>query len=110
MSEPVHGKDLDDLGARLAAARAAHEPAARSVATGALARGTRLAIELAANAIVGVVIGVLLDRWLGTGPWLFLLFLLLGIAAGFRNLMRAVEREAADVRERRPPPANDKGA
>lgn len=66
----------------------------------ALARGTRHAFEIAATTIVGAGIGWLLDRWLGSGPWLFLLFLLLGIAAGFWNLMKAVNAEAAEVRAR----------
>ncbi len=31
------------------------------------------------------------DRWLGTTPWLTLVGLLLGIAAGFVNLFRVVK-------------------
>lgn len=99
MPDPVDRNDLDGFGARLEAAKAKHAPEPRAVAASALARGTRHAVEIAANTIVGAVIGVLLDRWLGTGPWLFLLFLLLGIAAGFWNLMRAVNAEAAAIRK-----------
>lgn len=99
MPDPVHRNDLDDLEARLEAAKARLVPEPRAVAISALARGTRHAVEISANTIVGAVIGFLLDRWLGTGPWLFLLFLLLGIAAGFWNLMRAVNAEAAALRK-----------
>jgi len=35
---------------------------------------------------VGLLIGYLLDRWLGTEPWLLLAFLFFGIAAGFKNM------------------------
>jgi F0F1-type ATP synthase assembly protein I len=35
---------------------------------------------------IGVLIGRQLDKWLGTGPWFFFIFLLFGIIAGFRNL------------------------
>jgi ATP synthase protein I len=36
----------------------------------------------------GALIGWVLDRWLGTTPWLLLLLLLLGTAAGFRNIIK----------------------
>src|SRR3546814_13690820 len=40
----------------------------------ALGLAFRIGVELVAALIVGVGIGWLLDSWLGTGPWLFLLF------------------------------------
>ena len=36
--------------------------------------------------VIGLYIGIKLDKWLGTSPWLAALFLLIGIIAGFRNL------------------------
>jgi F0F1-type ATP synthase assembly protein I len=39
-----------------------------------------------------------LDRWLGSTPWLFLLFFVLGFAAGVLNVMRAYERMAREFR------------
>ena len=36
----------------------------------------------------GAVIGWVLDSWLGTSPWLLLLLLFLGTAAGFRNIIK----------------------
>ena len=36
--------------------------------------------------VVGLYIGLKLDKWLGTSPWLAAIFLLIGIIAGFRNL------------------------
>jgi len=41
-----------------------------------------------------------LDRWLGTSPWLTLIGLLFGIAAGFVNLFRAVKRAEKNVDDR----------
>ena len=35
---------------------------------------------------IGVIIGRLLDKWLGTGHWFFFIFQFFGIVAGFRNL------------------------
>lgn len=50
--------------------------------------GFRAGVEVVSALIVGVVIGLLLDRWLGTWPWLFLLFFVLGSAAGTMNVYR----------------------
>ncbi len=38
--------------------------------------------------IVGFIIGWLLDNWLGTNPWLKIVFILLGAAAGMLNVYR----------------------
>jgi F0F1-type ATP synthase assembly protein I len=35
---------------------------------------------------IGVYVGLQLDKWLGTAPWFFFIFLFFGIAAGFRNI------------------------
>lgn len=35
---------------------------------------------------LGALIGYYLDKWLGTSPWLLLVFLGFGVAAAFRNL------------------------
>lgn len=99
MSDPVEQQGHDSFEARLAAARAKVEPEPRDVAAGALARGTRHAFEIAATTVVGAAIGLYIDRWAGTKPWGFLLLMLLGIAAGFWNLMKAVNAEAAAIKD-----------
>jgi ATP synthase protein I len=38
--------------------------------------------------VVGAALGFWLDRWLGTFPWLFLLFFVVGGAAGVLNIYR----------------------
>jgi len=42
---------------------------------------------------IGVWFGLTLDRWLGTRPWFFYIFLFIGIAAGFRNIYVIAGRE-----------------
>jgi ATP synthase protein I len=100
LPDPADKSDPDTFGARLEAAKARHAPEPRAVVVSALAQGTRHAFEIAATTIVGAGIGWMLDRWLQTGPWLFLMFLLLGIGAGFWNLIKAVNAEAAAARAR----------
>lgn len=55
-----------------------------------LAFAMRIGVEIVSALIVGVGIGLLLDYWLGTKPWFFLLFFVLGAAAGFMNVFRVV--------------------
>jgi ATP synthase protein I len=50
--------------------------------------GFRAGIEVVSALGVGVFLGIMLDRWLGTWPWLFLLFFVLGSAAGVLNVYR----------------------
>ncbi len=42
---------------------------------------------------MGVYFGLKLDEWFGTKPWLFYIFMLFGIAAGFRNIFIIAGRE-----------------
>lgn len=46
-------------------------------------------LTLVISTVLGLWGGHVLDRWLGTAPWLMLVGLLLGIASGFVNLFRA---------------------
>ena len=53
-----------------------------------LARYSQLAFVFPAATVAGWLIGVALDRWLHT-TWLYLAGLILGIIAGFVELIRA---------------------
>ena len=46
------------------------------------------AFSLFAAVVAGLFVGWLLDRWLGTQPWLLVVGLVLGAAAGFYELIR----------------------
>ncbi len=52
----------------------------------AIGNASVIGLHLVSGVLVGLVIGYWLDVWLGTKPWLLLLFLVFGIAAGFRNI------------------------
>ena len=47
------------------------------------------AFSLFAAVVAGLVIGWLLDRWLGTGPWLLLTGIVLGSAIGLYEFIRS---------------------
>jgi ATP synthase protein I len=55
-----------------------------------------MGISVAVAIAIGVFIGIKLDAWLGTGPWVFFIFLFIGIAAGFRNIFVIAGKELRD--------------
>jgi len=54
----------------------------------ALWRASLVGVHLVATTFVGFAIGHYLDKFLGTRPWLTLIFLFIGIGAGFRELFK----------------------
>jgi F0F1-type ATP synthase assembly protein I len=58
-----------------------------------LAMVSSMGISVALAIGIGVWFGLTLDRWLGTRPWFFYIFLLIGIAAGFKNIYVIAGRE-----------------
>jgi ATP synthase protein I len=54
-------------------------------------RFSSIGLELGGAVIIGLLVGQWLDRKFGTEPWLMLLFLLFGMAAGFRSVYRLLK-------------------
>lgn len=50
--------------------------------------------EFVGAVLVSAVIGWQADKWLGTGPWLLIVMLGLGVAAGFWNVYRVAKPKA----------------
>lgn len=95
MNEPNQPDPLSQLDERLKRLRRQEEakkPKSSSSdrSNSGLNLAMRIGVELVAALIVGVGIGLLLDHWLGTKPWLMVVFFLLGAAAGFLNVYRVV--------------------
>ena len=86
----------NDFGKRLERAQASIRSRDREQLTrgSAYSFGIRVATEMAVAVGVGFAFGWFLDKWLGTRPWLLLLCLPLGAAAGILNVMRAARTEA----------------
>ena len=58
-----------------------------------LAYYSSLGLQVALSIFIGLAVGVFLDRRVfNTTPWLTLIFLGLGIAAGFRNIGLAIKK------------------
>jgi F0F1-type ATP synthase assembly protein I len=44
------------------------------------------------NILGGILVGYLLDRWLGTGPWLVITGIVLGLTSAVIGLIRVMNR------------------
>ena len=62
-----------------------------------LGKYSALGLELAIAVVLGLAIGYYLDKWLGTGPWMTVVWLGIGFAAGVRSLYRAALRSGKDL-------------
>jgi ATP synthase protein I len=85
--------EQDGFEERLRQARARHGVDPKPGASGQLPQGSwglgfRAGVEVFSALVVGVGLGWFLDRWLGTWPWLFLLFFVFGSVAGVMNVYR----------------------
>ena len=99
---------LDDVSARINKMSPDEEKALQNGAPVAtkrqsIGRALRLSTDLVAGVAVGALIGFWLDRWFDTQPMLFIVFFLLGTAAGFLNVFRTAreiqEEQAEQVKQ-----------
>ena len=61
-----------------------------------LFRASLVGVQLVVATFVGFFIGHYLDKYLGTGPWLTIIFLALGLFTGFRDLFRMAKESMRD--------------
>ncbi|MEK6792089.1 MAG: AtpZ/AtpI family protein [Deltaproteobacteria bacterium] len=45
-----------------------------------------MGITMVASTFIGLIIGIYLDKYFSTKPWLTIIFLFFGVAAGFKNI------------------------
>jgi ATP synthase protein I len=103
---------LHDLEDRVRDARSRHEPdpSVSQDRGAAMGQALKLATEMIAGVAVGGFIGWWLDRWLGTQPFMLVLFLILGGAAGITNVVRSAQKaqqEAGKLPGKDLPPDED---
>ena len=115
MTEPEEPSSLNDLDRRLKEAQAKRQDERERESRGrgraansGLGLGFRIAVDMLAALIVGVGIGLLLDSWLGTSPWMLILFFFLGSAAGMLNVYRTATGQGYAVGYRKDDKPEDK--
>ena len=96
MTEEPPTSSLNELDAKLKVARGllyAKDPKndeSKAEAGNGLGIALKIGVEFVSAVGVGVAIGLFLDYWLETKPWLMLVFFILGSAAGFLNIFRVM--------------------
>jgi ATP synthase protein I len=55
-----------------------------------------LGLTIVIATFIGLALGLWLDRVFNTSPWLTVIFLIVGIIAGFRNFYRFMTRRAKE--------------
>jgi len=94
MADDPEKQALDALDSRLREARGqVQDPLSKpgpekSEKGGALGLAFRVSVEIVSAVAIGVGIGWLLDGWLDTKPWMMVVFIVLGFAAGILNVYR----------------------
>lgn len=74
---------------------------------GRMMDATTLGLALPSGIAVGLFFGYWLDKWLGTAPWMLIIWTLLGVASGLISLIRGIAkytREAEREEKSRPRP------
>jgi len=85
--------DLDSLEARVNAAKKRHKGPDREDTDGSLlGMAWRLSTELVVAVLVGTALGHGLDKLFGTSPWILLVGLGFGFAAGIKNTLRVADK------------------
>ncbi len=103
MSDQKGTESLEELGAKLKKARETSRHGRPDEAQSGRANpptyalGMRVALEMVAAFIAGGAIGWYLDRWLGTSPWMLIIWVALGFASGIRSAYRVSQQVTRDA-------------
>ena len=85
----------NDLGKRIAAAQEARKSsdagASGRISGKGMGIGFRMATEFVVAILVGAGLGWVLDSVLGTTPWMLIVWMLFGFAAGVSNVIRVAQ-------------------
>ena len=92
MSDPDQQQQLEQLEARIKAVKKRSAPKPRADEHHSQAQlAWRMVIELVAGLGIGFGIGYSLDWFLGTLPIFMVLFVMLGLAAGVKTMLRSAQ-------------------
>jgi len=92
-------KRSEELGQKLNALKAQRAkvevPAAQQQSRSDFGAAFKFAAELVVGVVVGGGLGWALDKQFGTAPWLMIVLVILGFAAGLLNVVRAAQEAQA---------------
>jgi ATP synthase protein I len=62
-----------------------------------LAMVSTMGLSMVLALVIAIAVGYYLDKWFQTSPVFFLIFMVLGIVAGFRNIYILMKRAEKDL-------------
>ena len=88
-------KDIKEISARLEIAKRnikKDQIKNSSSNVASLGKALKIGTELVAAVVVGVLLGLILDNWFDTRPWLTISFFFMGVAAGILNVIKSAKK------------------
>ena len=85
-------KKLTELKERIDTAEASNSSLPKKKKESGAGFGFKISTEIIAALIVGVGIGLIVDKYLGTKPFGLIIFFIFGAIAGFLNVYRVMRR------------------
>ena len=83
---------LKELKDRIETAKASNTPNTKKNKESGAGFGFKISTEIIAALVVGVGIGLIVDKYLGTKPFGLIIFFIFGALAGFLNVYRVMRR------------------
>ena len=88
----VNEDKLKQLKERIDTAEVSNSPSAKQKKESGAGFGFKISTEIIAALVVGVGIGLIVDKYLGTKPFGLIIFFIFGALAGFLNVYRVMRR------------------
>ena len=83
---------LRELKDRIETAKSSNTPITKKNKESGSGFGFKISTEIIAALVVGVGIGLIVDKYLGTKPFGLIIFFIFGALAGFLNVYRVMRR------------------
>jgi ATP synthase protein I len=83
---------LKELKDRIETAKSSNTPNTKKNKENGAGFGFKISTEIIAALVVGVGIGLIVDKYLGTKPFGLIIFFIFGALAGFLNVYRVMRR------------------
>ena len=83
---------LKELKDRIETAKSSNNPNIKKNKGSGAGFGFKISTEIIAALVVGVGIGLIVDKYLGTKPFGLIIFFIFGALAGFLNVYRVMRR------------------
>ena len=88
----VDDHKIQKLKERIDTAETTNSPPPKQKKQSGAGFGFKISTEIIAALVVGVVLGLIVDKYLGTKPFGLIIFFIFGAIAGFLNVYRVMRR------------------